>query len=215
MFFLSSLSMKALFKRVCGRRYNRLWALAGLLTALGALWQLAQTLLFVHEAQRVPAVVVDVRQQPFESTLGALLGGNAAVEGDVSYRPIVRFALPGNGAVITRLMPDADAEDYALDTPLEVLTLPLDPSSARVYKLRLLWAAPAAQLGLGVLLLLLSRLLRGARRPAAKAAPTDARKTTRKAAAPATPAAAEKPRKARAPRKRSGGSGKKSTRREG
>ena len=44
---------------------------AALLTALGALWQLAQTLLFVHEAQRVPAVVVDVRQQPFESTLGA------------------------------------------------------------------------------------------------------------------------------------------------
>lgn len=209
--------MKAWFNRLCGRRYYRLWAAAGLLTALGALWQLAQTLLFVHEAQRVPAVVVDVRQQPFESTLGALLGGNAAVEGDVSYRPIVRFALPGNGADITRLMPDADAEDYALDASLEVLTLPLDPSSARVYKLRLLWAAPAAQLGLSVLLLLLSRLLRGvARRPAAKAAlasssPTP-RKTARKAAAPA---AAEKPRKARTPRKRNSGSGKKSKRKEG
>lgn len=208
--------MKALFKRLCGRRYYRLWAAAGLLTALGALWQLAQTLLFVYEAQRVPAVVVDVRQQPFESTLGALLGGNAAVEGDVSYRPIVRFALPGNGAEITRLMPDADAEDYALDAPLEVLTLPLDPSSARVYKLRLLWAAPAAQLGLGVLLLLLSRLLRGARRPAAKAAPASSPQTPRKAARKAAaPAAAEKPRRARTPRQRNSGSGRKSKRKEG
>ncbi|MGN0835978.1 MAG: hypothetical protein ACI4OS_00920 [Akkermansia sp.] len=212
--------MKVLFKRLCGRRYYRLWAVAGLLTALGALWQLAQTVLFVHGAQRVPAVVVDVRQQPFESTLGALLGGNAATEGDVSYRPIVRFALPGNDAEITRLMPDADAEDYALDAPLEVLTMPLDPSSARVYKLRLLWAAPTVQLGLGLLLLLMARLLRGARRPAAKAAPTAPAKADRKPApkadrkASASPAAAESPRKTRTRRKRSGGVKRKTGRKE-
>lgn len=158
--------LKRLFHLFVGKRYHRLVLLVGLFLAAWALKGLAQHAVYVHESVCVPAVVVDVRQHPFDSTWEALRGGNRATAGDTAYQPIVRFALPGNGVPVTRLLPDADTENYQEGEQVEVRTMPLDPSTARLNNARLIWAADAELLLLGGGLVLLGRLLRGRRRKA-------------------------------------------------
>lgn len=175
--------LRMMFRRLAGRRANRLFLLAGVLLTLGALYQLLRTAMYVNESVVVTATVTDVRQMPFESTAQAWQNGNLAWGGDTSYLAIARYTLP-NGMVINRLMTDADDTDYTIGQQIEVITPELDPSQAHVYKWKFIWGWECMQLGAGALALLLWLALR-----------------ERKAKAAAAPAS-------RAPRKKSGSTGR-------
>ena len=152
--------MKQLFHKLAGRRYNRLFLLAGYLLAAWALYQLAFTAMFVHECVVLPGVVTDVRQKPYEDSLQALVHGSGSCAGDVSYQPVVRFTLP-SGLVINRLMSDAGDKDYTIGQPIEIITPELDPSGARINEWKYIWGTETLELGVGVLLVLLGYALRG------------------------------------------------------
>lgn len=152
--------MKQLFHKLAGRRYHRLFLLAGYLLAAWALYQLAFTAMFVHECVKVPGVVTDVRQKPYEDSLQALVHGSGSCAGDVSYQPVVRFSLP-SGLVINRLMSDAGDKDYTIGQPIEIITPELDPSGARINEWKYIWGTETLELGVGVLLVLVGYALRG------------------------------------------------------
>lgn len=155
--------MKQLFHKLAGRRYHRLFLLAGFLLAAWALYHLAFTAMFVHESVVLPGVVTDVRQKPYEDSLQALVHGSGSCAGDVSYQPLVRFTLP-SGLVINRLMSDAGDKDYTIGQPIEVITPELDPSGARINEWKYIWGTETMELGVGVLLVLLGYALRGSLR---------------------------------------------------
>lgn len=152
--------MKQLFHKLAGRRYHRLFLLAGYLLAAWALYQLAFTAMFVHECVVLPGVVTDVRQKPYEDSLQALVHGSGSCAGDVSYQPVVKFTLP-SGLVINRLMSDAGDKDYTIGQPIEIITPELDPSGARINEWKYIWGTETLELGVGVLLVLLGYALRG------------------------------------------------------
>ncbi|MCQ2364113.1 MAG: DUF3592 domain-containing protein [Akkermansia sp.] len=189
---------RKLFHLLAGRRYFRLFLLAGLLMLFRGGQGLYEGIVYVRHTAAVPGVVVDVRQHPFESMTAALRGGDYRAE--TAYQPIVRFTLPC-GVTVTRLLPDDDAQDYREGETVFVRTYEADPTGARLNKAKFLWGEGAALALGGMALMLLGRLLYGRpffrrtpRRPAAtQAAP--ARREERPAPAPA-------PREQRAPRKR-------------
>lgn len=152
--------MKQLFHKLAGRRYHRLFLLAGYLLAAWALYQLAFTAMFVHECVVLPGVVTDVRQKPYEDSLQALVHGSGSCAGDVSYQPVVRFTLP-SGLVINRLMSDAGDKDYTIGQPIEIITPELDPSGARINEWKYIWGTETLELGVGVLQVLLGYALNG------------------------------------------------------
>lgn len=157
--------VKTLFKRLAGRRANRLFLLVGILLTLGALYQLLRTAMYVNESVVVTATVTDVRQMPFDSTSQALQHGNLALGGSTSYQAIVQYTLP-NGLTINRLMTDADDTDYTVGQQVEVITPELDPSQAHVNKWKFIWGWECMQLGTGALCLLLWLALRERKVPA-------------------------------------------------
>lgn len=152
--------MKQLFRKLAGRRYYRLFLLAGYLLAAWALYQLAFTAMFVHESVILPGVVTDVRQKPYEDTLEALVHGSGSGAGDTSYQPLVRFSLP-SGLVINRLMTDAGNTDYTIGQDISIITPELDPSGARINEWKYIWGTQTLELGVGVLLVLVGYALRG------------------------------------------------------
>lgn len=168
--------LKMMFRRLAGRRANRLFLLASMLLLISSLYQLLRTAMYVNESVIVTATVTDVRQMPFESTAQALQNGNLAWGGDTSYQAITRYTLP-NGMVINRLMTDADDTDYTIGQQLEVITPELDPSQAHVYKWKFIWGWECMQLGAGALFLL---LWMGLRERKAKPAAAPVNRTTRK-----------------------------------
>ena len=147
------------FRKLVGKRAERLFLTAGLLLVGWAVYQLVLTAMYVHESVVVTATVKDVVQRPFESTAEALTQGNLALGGSPSYQAIVHYTVP-NGLVIDRMMTDADSEDYSIGQQLEVITPPLDPSQAHINKWKFIWAWECMQLGLGVILLLTGLVLR-------------------------------------------------------
>lgn len=152
--------MKQLFHRLAGRRYHRLFLLAGYLLSAWALYRLAFTAMFVHECVVLPGVVTDVRQKPYEDSLEALVHGSGSCAGDTSYQPLVRFALP-SGLVINRLMSDAGDKDYTIGQDISIITPELDPSGARINEWKYIWGTETLELGVGVLLVLVGYALRG------------------------------------------------------
>lgn len=162
--------IRSFFKRLAGKRANRLFLVAGILLTCMAVYKLLRTAMYVHEAVVVTATVTDVRQQPFESTLQAWQHGNMTMGDSTSYQAIVRYTIP-NGLVINRLMTDADDSDYTIGQQVEVITPELDPSQAHINKWKFIWGWECAQLGGGVILLLAGLALRE-RKPA----PAPARK---------------------------------------
>lgn len=152
--------MKQLFHRLAGRRYHRLFLLAGYLLSAWALYQLAFTAMFVHECVVLPGVVTDVRQKPYEDSLEALVHGSGSCAGDTSYQPLVRFALP-SGLVINRLMSEAGDKDYTIGQDISIITPELDPSGARINEWKYIWGTETLELGVGVLLVLVGYALRG------------------------------------------------------
>ncbi len=152
--------MKQLFRKLAGRRYYRLFLLAGYLLAAWALYQLAFTAMFVHECVEVSGVVTDVRQKPYEDTLEAMVHGSGSCAGDTSYQPLVRFSLP-SGLVINRLMTDAGNTDYTIGQDISIITPKQDPSGARINEWKYIWGTQTLELGVGVLLALVGYALRG------------------------------------------------------
>lgn len=151
--------LKTLYKRLAGKRANRLFLLAGILLTGCSLYQLLRTAMYVHESVVVTATVTDVLQKPFETTADALSHGNLALGGSTSYQAIVQYTLP-NGMVMSRMMTDADDTDYHNGQQVEVITPELDPSRAHIYKWKFIWGWPCMKLTGGVLLLLLWLVLR-------------------------------------------------------
>lgn len=181
--------LKKLLSLLAGRRCHRLFLLAGAGAALWGLKGLAESAVFVHEAVRVPAVVTDVTQKPFESTLDALRGGNWKAE--VAYYPHVSYSIPGGQGRSSWRLPDADAEDHAIGEQLELLTMPNDPTTARHAVWKFIWGEPTALFCGGVVLFLFGRLLRG--RKGARRAPHTPKQEQRRpektpSQAPAKPA---------------------------
>lgn len=155
---MSSLLNK-LFHLLAGRRYHRLFLLAGLLLALWGLKGLGEAAVFVHEAVRIPAVVTDVTQKPFSSAWEALRGGNWKAE--VAYYPHVSYSIPdGQGQHGWRL-PDGDADDHRIGEQVEILTMPNDPTTAHLAAWKFIWGEPTVTFCGGVLLFLFGRLLQG------------------------------------------------------
>lgn len=161
--------LKNLFKRLAGRRANRLFLVAGALLTLLALTKLVRTAMYIHESVVVTATVTDVLQKPFESTAQALSHGNLAMGDSTSYQAIVQYTLP-NGLVFNRMMTDADDTDYTIGQQVEVITPELDPSRAHINKWKFIWGAECMQLGGGIALLLLWLGLRERPTPAASKA---------------------------------------------
>lgn len=126
--------------------------ITGLYCGCRALWNLSNTLLYAHEAVVLPAVVVDVRQRPFESFNEALRYGNLPWDGDISYRPILRFTMPAGIVIRAYTAPDLDNSDYSAGEQVEIITHPHDPNQAHVYKWKFLWGADCMLLGLGALI---------------------------------------------------------------
>ena len=197
-----------------------LMLLAGLYYGALALWNLSNTLLYAHEAVVVPATVVDVRQRPFESFTEALKYGNLPWNGDVAYKPILAFSMPGGFRTSALTAPDLDNEDYTCGAQLELLTHPQDPTHCHVYKWKFLWGADCMLLALSLALglpawfVLFPRKRRAAvrkptQRPAQPKAPAKSQTPPRRAPEPEqppftpesspTPPPAKKP---RAPRKK-------------
>ena len=151
--------LNKLFRLLAGRRYHRLFLLAGLLLALWGLKGLGAAAVFVHEAVRVPAVVTDVTQKPFSSAWEALRGGNWKAE--VAYYPHVSYSIPdGQGQHGWRL-PDGDADDHRIGEQVEILTMPNDPTTAHLAAWKFIWGEPTVSFCGGVLLFLFGRLLCG------------------------------------------------------
>lgn len=187
---------KKLFHLIAGRRYFRLFLLAGLLMFARGGYGLYEGINYVRHTTAVPGVVVDVRQHPFESMTAALRGGDYRAE--TAYRPIVRFTLPC-GVTVTRLLPDDDAQDYREGEPVFVRTYAADPTGARLNKAKFLWGEGTALALGGIALMLLGRLLYGRpffRRAQKKTAPPHTAPAHREE----RPAPA--PREQRTPRKR-------------
>lgn len=187
---------RRLFHLLAGRRYFRLFLLAGLLMFTRGGHGLYEGIAYVRHTTAVPGVVVDVRQHPFESMAAALRGGDYRAE--TAYQPIVRFTLPC-GMVMTRLMPDDDAQDYQVGETVFVRTYAADPTGARLNRAKFLWGEGTVLTLGGIVLMLLGRLLYGRpffRRAARKPAPLQAAPARREE----RPAPA--PREQRAPRKR-------------
>lgn len=152
--------LKKLFFLLAGRRYYRLFLLMGLLILCPTLQRMGQTAAFVHQAKVVTAVVTDVRQKPFNSTLDALLSGNLSTAEDTAYIPTLRFTLP-NGHTCTREPNYADNRDFAIGSSLNVLTYENDPTQVCPYRFKFLWGGECFRVLCALFCLLLGRLLHG------------------------------------------------------
>lgn len=172
--------LRKILHLLAGRRYHRLFWALGLLAAAYGLTGLARSAMFVHEAVRLPARVVDVRQQPFESITDALRGGDYSAE--TAYFPQVHFTLPNGVSYPNWRLPDADAQDYTIGDEVTIITMPLDPTTARLDAWKFIWGEPTVLTLGGFFLILIGQLLRGhsargkrTARPTREAAPQPAR----------------------------------------
>ncbi len=145
--------------------------LMGLYAAGSALWQLGNTVIFVCKAQKVPAVVVDATERPFESIFEMLEHGNMPWEGQTAYHPHLRYNLFDRPITDTTL-PDLDNRDYANGQQVELLVHPQNTHMRHINEAKFLWLGNLTLLGCGGLMLWLGwRVLRrrgktGAQRPA-------------------------------------------------
>ena len=137
--------------------------LGGLYAAGTALWRLGEAAVFVHEAVVLPGVVVDVRERPFEDFWEAMQHGNWPWEGAVAHQPHVRYEFAGLPRVDSTL-PDLDNRDYDRGQAVEVILHPQKPHERHLNKTKFIWGRHLIQLGLGLAMLLLWRLMRPRRR---------------------------------------------------
>lgn len=199
--------LQRLFFWAAGRRFFRLFLLMGLLILIPTVGRMVQTAKFVWKAEVVTAVVTDVRQHPFTSTLDALLGGNLSASDSTAYIPTLRFTLPC-GTTCTREPAIEDNRDYRIGEEVNVLTYAVDPTQVRPYRFKFLWGGDCVRAAAALLCLLLGRLLHGpffrrrSRRPARQQEPRRAPQPERPAEPAPAAAAAEKPKKPRTRKKK-------------
>lgn len=199
--------LQRLFFWAAGRRFFRLFLLMGLLILIPTVGRMVQTAKFVWKAEVVTAVVTDVRQHPFTSTLDALLGGNLSTSDSTAYIPTLRFTLPC-GTTCTREPAIEDNRDYRIGEEVNVLTYAVDPTQVRPYRFKFLWGGDCVRAAAALLCLLLGRLLHGpffirrSRRPAKQQEPRRAPQPERPAEPVPAATAAEKPKKPRTRKKK-------------
>lgn len=132
--------------------------LAGLYAAGLALWHMASTAVFVHEAVYIPAVVVDSKERPFDGALEMLQHGNMPWEGETAYQPYVRYMLFGR-TITDDSLPDLDNREYANGEAVEIILHPQATHRRHLNKFKFLWAGDLLLLALGAILLIIARYL--------------------------------------------------------
>ena len=146
--------------------------LAGLYAMGIGLWRLGNTAVFIFRAQKVPAVVVDATERPFESIFEMLEHGNMPWEGEIAYHPHLRYKLFGRTITDTTL-PDLDNRDFSNGQQVELLVHPQSTHVRHINEAKFLWYGNLTMLGSGAFMLLLFRCLRrcrgkGEKRPVAE-----------------------------------------------
>ena len=136
-----------------------------------AIWNLSNTLLYVHEAVTLTATVRDMRQRPFESFTEALSYGNLPWNGDIAYTPILSFTMPAGIPIRAHVARDLDNTDYKIGEQVEIITPPYDSNLAHINKWKFLWGADCMRLLLALLLGVPSWLVLFPRKKRCKAAP--------------------------------------------
>lgn len=132
--------------------------LGGLYATGLALWHLGSTVVFVCQAERVPGIVVDVKERPFDGVVEMMQHGNMPWEGPTAYQPYVRYELYGR-PVLDDTLPDLDNRNYTNGQAVEIILHPQQPHRRHLYSAKFLWVGDLLLLALGVLLLLLARRL--------------------------------------------------------
>lgn len=167
----------------------RILILLGGMYATGlALWHLALTAIFVHEAVYIPARVVDSTNRPFEGLVEQLRHGNLPWDGDTAYHPHVSYILFGN-TITDKELPDLDNREYPDGEAVEIILHPQETHRRHISKFKFLWGGDLLLLALGGGLLGVFRLTR--RRKPRHARPTAAHKPEPRRAAAPPPAPAE------------------------
>ena len=169
------------------------------LYAIGqALWNLSCTAMYVHEAERIPGIVTDVRMRPFSGYVEMLSHGNLPWDGDTSYQPHVRYTYSGVPIVDTTL-PDLDNRNYANGEEVEIILHPQKPHLRHLNRAKFLWGGDVLLLLAGGLCVGFFRLIRKRRRrqkpghtPAKQENKPSHKQPTQQAAPPA-PAPTEAP----------------------
>ncbi len=136
-----------------------------------AIWNLSNTLLYVHEAVTLTATVRDMRQRPFESFTEALSYGNMPWNGDIAYTPILSFTMPAGIPIRAHAARDLDNTDYKIGEQVEIITPPYDSNQAHINKWKFLWGADCMRLLLALLLGIPAWLVLFPRKKRSKAAP--------------------------------------------
>ncbi len=136
--------------------------LAGIFYTLKALWSMCLTVMFVHEAVTLPAVVTDIRQRSFQSNTEALSNGNLSTAGDTAYLPIITFTLPCGISFARFETTIPDNTPYTIGQQVEVITYPYNPNdpenstwqpeAVRLSKAKFLWGGDALLLLFGLTL---------------------------------------------------------------
>lgn len=157
-----------------------------------AIWNLSNTLLYVHEAVTLPATVRDMRQRPFESYSEALSYGNLPWDGDIAYTPILSFTMPAGIPIRAHVARDLDNTDYKIGEQVEIITNPYDSNQAHINKWKFLWGADCMRLLLALLLGVPAWLVLFPRKRR-KAAPKAKKQTASKASPSHKQQAADKP----------------------
>lgn len=170
--------------------------LGGLYATGLSLWHLGNTVVFVCKADRVPGIVVDVKERPFDGVVEMLQHGNMPWEGAIAYQPYVRYELFGH-PVMDDSLPDLDNRNYANGQAVDIILDPANPFRRHLYSAKFLWVGDLLLLAAGALLLMLARYLLRRRRkqPTAtakqKSAPAPAKPLPAPAPAPQPAPAAE------------------------
>lgn len=154
--------------------------LGGLYATGLALWHLGSTAVFVYESVRIPGVVIDVKERPFEDVFEKMLHGNMPWEGDTAYQPYVRYTLYGH-IVTDDSLPDLDSRNYTNGQEVEIILHPRQTHRRHLHSARFLWVGDTLLLALGILLLLISRWLLKRKKKQSKKAPAPTQQEKRPA----------------------------------
>lgn len=133
---------------------------------------------YVYQAITTEGTVTDYRKVQTESFMEILRAGYLPLLHAEFYQPVVLFRMEG-GALHARLMQeDLSPEPYVRGDKVSVLTMPNDPSRARLYDGQHLWFGNVLLLGLGAICVFYGYCAtRRVRRSTVSAAPASRRST--------------------------------------
>lgn len=134
---------------------------------------------YVYQAIAVEGTVTDYRKVQTSSFMEVLRAGYLPLLHEEFYQPVVLFRLEG-GTMHARLMQEDLAPiPYERGDKVSVLTMPNDPSRARLYDGQHLWFGNILRLGLGAICVFYGYYaIRRLKRRPAPAAPAAPRRST-------------------------------------